>query len=81
MLLIQCPWCGPRDENEFSYGGEANLLMPSEPESVSDLARAIFDLHADPALRERQVTEARKFLERYGWERHHKDLLGLYQSL
>lgn len=52
-----------------------------EPESVSDLARAIFDLHADPALRERQVTEARKFLERYGWERHHKDLLDLYQSL
>ena len=40
MLLIQCPWCGPRDENEFSYGGEANLLMPSEPESVSDSAWA-----------------------------------------
>ena len=23
MLLIPCPWCGPRDEHEFAYGGEA----------------------------------------------------------
>ena len=22
MQLIPCPWCGPRDEPEFSYGGE-----------------------------------------------------------
>ena len=22
MLLISCPWCGPRDEPEFLYGGE-----------------------------------------------------------
>ncbi len=22
MLLIACPWCGPRDEPEFSCGGE-----------------------------------------------------------
>ena len=34
MLSIPCPWCGPRDENEFSYGGEADLVRPSP--SVSD---------------------------------------------
>lgn len=22
MLQLQCPWCGPRDELEFSCGGE-----------------------------------------------------------
>ena len=22
MLLIPCPWCGPRDEPEFIFGGE-----------------------------------------------------------
>jgi heterotetrameric sarcosine oxidase delta subunit len=22
MLLIPCPWCGPRDEPEFQFGGE-----------------------------------------------------------
>ncbi len=28
MLSIACPWCGPRDEIEFSYGGEAHLVAP-----------------------------------------------------
>ena len=26
MLQIPCPWCGPRDEIEFSYGGEAHII-------------------------------------------------------
>ena len=25
MLLIPCPWCGPRPEIEFRHAGEANL--------------------------------------------------------
>jgi len=36
MLLIPCPWCGPRDESEFSYGGEAHIVRPLEPEKASD---------------------------------------------
>lgn len=28
MLLIPCPWCGPRDESEFTYGGNAERTMP-----------------------------------------------------
>lgn len=28
MLLIPCPWCGARDEAEFSYGGDASATMP-----------------------------------------------------
>ena len=31
MLLIPCPWCGPREETEFSYGGEANVVRPKDP--------------------------------------------------
>jgi heterotetrameric sarcosine oxidase delta subunit len=23
MMLIRCPWCGPRGSAEFHYGGEA----------------------------------------------------------
>ena len=23
MILIRCPWCGPRDAGEFAYQGEA----------------------------------------------------------
>lgn len=26
MLLITCPWCGPRDQTEFSYGGDAAVV-------------------------------------------------------
>ncbi len=28
MLMIPCPWCGPRDESEFTYGGDAERPMP-----------------------------------------------------
>jgi heterotetrameric sarcosine oxidase delta subunit len=36
MLLIRCPWCGPRDEVEFHYGGQAGLVYPAEPNELSD---------------------------------------------
>ena len=36
MLLIPCPWCGPRDESEFAYGGEAHIIRPPQPERISD---------------------------------------------
>ncbi|MDJ0945966.1 MAG: sarcosine oxidase subunit delta [Kiloniellales bacterium] len=36
MLLIDCPWCGPRDETEFGYGGEAHIARPKKPEKLSD---------------------------------------------
>jgi len=29
MLLITCPWCGPREEPEFSYGGQAHVAIQS----------------------------------------------------
>jgi sarcosine oxidase subunit delta len=38
MLLIPCPWCGPRPELEFSYGGEAHIARPADPASVTDEA-------------------------------------------
>ena len=28
MLLIPCPYCGPRPEIEFTYGGEAHIARP-----------------------------------------------------
>jgi heterotetrameric sarcosine oxidase delta subunit len=28
MLLIRCPWCGPRAQIEFAYGGDATLVRP-----------------------------------------------------
>jgi sarcosine oxidase subunit delta len=42
MLLIPCPFCGPRPELEFRYGGEAHMSRPADPASVSDEDWAAF---------------------------------------
>ena len=36
MLLIECPFCGERDESEFSYAGEAHIARPLETQKLSD---------------------------------------------
>jgi heterotetrameric sarcosine oxidase delta subunit len=36
MLLLDCPWCGPRDEIEFRYGGQAHVAYP-DPATVDDV--------------------------------------------
>ena len=38
MLLIKCPWCGPRAQIEFTYGGDATVERPADPDAVSDEA-------------------------------------------
>jgi len=44
MMLIPCPWCGPRDESEFHYGGQAGVAYPADPAALSDAewARYLF---------------------------------------
>ena len=36
MLLIPCPHCGPRDETEFTYGGQAGIAYPKDPDALTD---------------------------------------------
>ena len=36
MLLIECPWCGPRAETEFSCGGEADIARPLDTDKLTD---------------------------------------------
>jgi sarcosine oxidase subunit delta len=36
VLLIKCPHCGERAETEFSYGGEAGIRRPGDPDTLSD---------------------------------------------
>jgi sarcosine oxidase, subunit delta len=36
MLLIDCPYCGQRPELEFTYGGEAHIARPANPDALSD---------------------------------------------
>ena len=40
MLKIKCPFCGVRDESEFSCGGEAHIVRPTTDLKLTDnLAR------------------------------------------
>ncbi len=36
MLLIPCPWCGPRDEIEFHCGGQGHIQRAEPYDQVSD---------------------------------------------
>ena len=36
MMQINCPWCGPRNEEEFCCGGQSHITRPSTPATVSD---------------------------------------------
>jgi heterotetrameric sarcosine oxidase delta subunit len=58
MLLIDCPWCGPRDEIEFHCGGEAHIARPADPDALTDEAWADYlFMRTNPKgwLRERWV--------------------------
>lgn len=49
MLLIDCPWCGPREELEFRCGGESHVSRPGPAETVSDVDwGAYLFLHRNP---------------------------------
>ena len=36
MLVIKCPYCGKRSQNEFAYGGDANLNRPELEKEISE---------------------------------------------
>jgi sarcosine oxidase subunit delta len=42
MLLLHCPWCGARPENEFRYGGEAHIARPRDPDALDDAGWTAF---------------------------------------
>ena len=37
MMLLPCPYCGPRDVTEFAYGGDGDTVRPIDPQAVSDV--------------------------------------------
>ena len=61
MMLIPCPWCGPRDESEFHYGGQAGVAYPADPGALSD---------AEWAEAERHLMGCEYCARRYKFEEH-----------
>lgn len=36
MFIIECPWCGKRDQTEFTAHGEAHIARPENPAQLSE---------------------------------------------
>jgi heterotetrameric sarcosine oxidase delta subunit len=55
VFVIDCPWCGPRDESEFACGGEAHIRRPADPAKLGDAewAEYVF-FRANPKGRHRE---------------------------
>ncbi len=47
MLLIPCPWCGSRSEDEFVCGSEADKKRPKDPSALSDAEWADYVFNHD----------------------------------
>ena len=61
MLSVWCPWCGPRPEVEFRYGGQAGVVYPEDPEAADDASWAEYVFMRDNPkgpFRERWVHSA-----------------------
>ncbi|MBA4783850.1 MAG: sarcosine oxidase subunit delta [Rhizobiales bacterium] len=42
MFIITCPYCGARDQSEFSNGGEAHIARPEWRDAMTDAEWADF---------------------------------------
>ena len=62
MLLIACPWCGPRAEIEVRWGGQSHLVRPDPPSQVSDAVWGEY-LYVRKNIKGAQ---AERWLHRYG---------------
>ena len=47
MMLIPCPWCGPRSQVEFTYGGDATRRQPAADAPEAAWAEYVY-LRANP---------------------------------
>lgn len=64
---------------EYYFTNE--MVSYFEPENVDSLALKILEAYKDAPKRKTQAQMARKFLERYGWEKRQMDLINLFDKL
>ncbi len=55
MQLFPCPFCGPRDETEFHYGGEAGNVRPEGANVSADFWANYLWFRANPTGPSREI--------------------------
>jgi heterotetrameric sarcosine oxidase delta subunit len=63
MLRIRCPWCGTRDELEFSFGGEAHVTRPTLDAGDAEWSDYLFNKENPKGIHYEQ------WLHKYGCDR------------
>ena len=79
-IAVGIPVVAPRLRCIQHYFSD-EMISFYEPENVSSMAAAIYELYLSPEKRCRQAQAARRFLEQYGWQNHQHDLLDMYRNL
>lgn len=55
MQIFTCPYCGPRDETEFHYGGEAGNTRPDGVDVPAERWARYLYMRANPKGASREV--------------------------
>ena len=79
-IALNIPVIAPRLRT-IEYYFSDDMVKYFEPDNVDSLARVILEAYRDEQKRNTQVIMARKFLEKYGWEKHQMNLINLYRNL
>ena len=55
MQLFPCPFCGPREETEFHYGGEAGTVRPDGGDVTAERWAAYLYMRDNPKGATREI--------------------------
>ncbi len=79
-IALGIPVVAPRLKTIVHYFTE-EMVFFFEPDDVDSMAAAILAASASEEERLRKAREARRFLEKYGWESHKTDFVEMYKTL
>ncbi len=71
MILLPCPWCGPRNSAEFRYVGES--IARPHPEAPPQQWRRYLYLRANPRGWVTETWYHRAGCRRYIWVQRHTE--------
>ncbi|UCF30259.1 MAG: glycosyltransferase family 4 protein [bacterium] len=85
VKLLECVALGipavvPRLRTIERYFSD-DMVFYFDPEDRDSLVETIKDAYSNPDRRERTAENAKRFLDRYGWDTHKLDLINLYNHL
>jgi glycosyltransferase involved in cell wall biosynthesis len=79
-IALNIPIVAPRLKT-IQYYFTDDMVSYFEPDNVDSLVDAVWYAYNNKAERIKKAENAKRFLEKYGWETHKWDLINLYKSL